>query len=141
MRSFIRRHLDPASRLGEMLFGLIMALCFGVAVRFGQEEADSRALFVAILGCNVAWGLVDAVMHVLNTLFERGRRARLFREVRAAAGEDAALRRIGEALDERIEDLLGAQRARIVGARPLRVVGGLTLLGVVLVCITVVLGG
>ena len=50
MRAFIQRHLDPADRLGEILFGLIMALGFTGAVRLGHEEADNRALFIGIFG-------------------------------------------------------------------------------------------
>ena len=42
MRAFIRRYLDPADRLGEILFGLIMALGFTGAVRLGREEADNQ---------------------------------------------------------------------------------------------------
>ena len=33
-RAFIRRHLEPTDRLGEILFGLIMALGFTGAVRW-----------------------------------------------------------------------------------------------------------
>ena len=47
MRAFLRHALDPADRLGEILFGLIMALGFTGAVRLGREEADNHALFVA----------------------------------------------------------------------------------------------
>ena len=72
MRTFIERYLDPATRLGEILFGLVMALGFTGAVRLGYEEADNRALFVGIFGCNLAWAIVDGVMYVLTALFERG---------------------------------------------------------------------
>ena len=97
--SFIRRHLDPASRLGEVLFGLIMALGFTAAVRISGEPPSNRELFVAILGCNVAWGIVDGVMYVLGQVFERGRRARVVRDVRAAVDEGGALAAIGRELD------------------------------------------
>jgi len=99
MRSFIRRHLDPAERLGEILFGLIMALGFTGAVRLGHEEADNRALFIGIFGCNLAWAIVDGVMYVLTELFERGRKARLFRDVSKTATEEDALRQIAAELD------------------------------------------
>lgn len=102
MRSFLHRHLDPAGRLGEILFGLIMALGFTASVRLGLEEADSRALFVGILGCNVAWAIVDGVMYVLTELFERGRRARIVRDLRAARTEAEALERIATEIDERL---------------------------------------
>ena len=99
MRAFIERYLDPANRLGEVLFGLIMALGFTGAVRLGHEQADNRALFIGIFGCNLAWAIVDGVMYVLTALFERGRKARLFREVARAADDETALGRIGDELD------------------------------------------
>ncbi len=109
MRSFIQRHLDPADRLGEVLFGLIMALGFTGAVRLGLEEADNRALFIAISGCNLAWAIVDGVMYVLAALFERGRKARLARDVLAAPTEEEAVRLISDELDERLGLLTTAE--------------------------------
>lgn len=98
MRAFLRRTLDPADRLGEVLFGLIMALGFTGAVRLGREEADNRTLFIGILGCNIAWGIVDGVMYALGELFDRGRKARLARQVLAAPTEEAALHPIAREL-------------------------------------------
>jgi VIT1/CCC1 family predicted Fe2+/Mn2+ transporter len=108
MRGFIHRHLDAADRLGEILFGLIMALGFTGAVRLGHEEADSRALFTGILGCNIAWAVVDGVMYAIGELFERGRRARLGREVQAAPDDAEALRIIASEYDPHLESLAGA---------------------------------
>ncbi len=99
MRSFIQNHLDPASRLGEVLFGLIMALGFTGAVRLGHAEADNRELFIGILGCNLAWAIVDGVMYVLSAQFERGRKLRLMRSVLAAPTEEVALRAIAHEID------------------------------------------
>ncbi len=105
MRSFVRRYLDPVDRLGEILFGLIMALGFTGAVRLGEEKADNRALFIGILGCNLAWAVVDGVMYVLTTLFERGRKARLMRDVRSAPTDAAALRHVDDELGDRLASL------------------------------------
>jgi VIT1/CCC1 family predicted Fe2+/Mn2+ transporter len=102
MRGFIDRHLEPADRLGETLFGLIMALGFTGAVRWAQEDADAQALFVGILGCNIAWGIVDGVMYALGELFERGRRARLWRQVHDARDEQEARAHVAHALDARL---------------------------------------
>lgn len=98
MRAFLHHYLDPADRLGEILFGLIMALGFTGAVRLGREEADNLALFIGIFGCNLAWAIVDGVMFVLTELFERGRQARATRDVLGAPNEDAALQRIQDEL-------------------------------------------
>jgi len=105
MWSFIRRHLDPVDRLGEVLFGLIMALGFTGAVRLGREEADSRALFTGILGCNLAWAVVDGVMYALAEIFERGRKARIVRLARATASDDVALDLIAGEVDAPLLEL------------------------------------
>lgn len=105
MTSFIRRHLDPADRLSEVLFGLIMALAFTGAVRWGIDEPDNKELFKGILGCNIAWGIVDGAMYVLAELFERGRVGRLVRGLRNERDEHAALQRIGDELDDRVAPL------------------------------------
>ena len=99
VRAFLQRHLDPADRLGEVLFGLIMALGFTGAVRLGQDEADNQALLIGIAGCNLAWAIVDGVMFVLAALFERGRTARLIRDIVRVPDEETALQRIEAELD------------------------------------------
>lgn len=105
MRAFFQKHLDPSTRLNEVLFGLIMALGITGAVRLGLEASTNRELLVAVLGCNVAWGIVDGVMFVLVSLFERGRKARIVNRVRAAPTDEAALRHIQEELGDRLESL------------------------------------
>ncbi len=105
MRSFIQKHLDPSTRLNEVLFGLIMALGITGAVRLGLEKSTNRELLVAVLGCNVAWGIVDGVMFVLVSLFERGRKARIVNRVRTAPTDEAALQQIQEELGDRLESL------------------------------------
>src|SRR3954470_22597934 len=66
------RVLDPLARTSEILFGVIMALTFtgtlSVATA-GREEV--RTLLVGIIGCNIAWGLVDGVMFLMSALTER----------------------------------------------------------------------
>lgn len=149
MIGFLRRHLDPASRLGEVLFGLIMALGFTAAVRISGEQTTSRELLVAIAGCNLAWGIVDGVMYVLGNLFERGRRVRVIRDVAAAPSEDAALEAIGRELDGPLLDLTSEAERRQLALWVLDVSRHATpeptrvraedLLGGVAVCVLIVL--
>jgi len=100
--SFIRRHIEPVDVLDEALFGLIMAVGFTAACRFGLDEMDSRTLCISILGCNLAWALIDGSMYVMTTLYERGRHVRLGRRILQAPSEEDALRLIGVELDDRI---------------------------------------
>ena len=81
--------LSPIDRVSELLFGLFMALTFVGAVSVAQAGQDEiRKMFAAALGCNLAWGLVDAVMYLVRTVTDRGRSLTLVRSVRAAS--DAA---------------------------------------------------
>ena len=79
------RLLSPVDQVSEFLFGLFMALTFIGAVSAataGREEI--RTLFITAFGCNLAWGLVDAVMYLVRTITERGRRLTLAQAVRSA---------------------------------------------------------
>ena len=81
--------LSPIDRVSELLFGLFMALTFVGAVSVAEAGQDEiRKMFAAALGCNLAWGLVDAVMYLVRTVTDRGRSLTLVRSVRAAV--DAA---------------------------------------------------
>ena len=84
--------LSPVDRISEMLFGLLMALTFTGAVSVAESgNAEIRTMFIAALGCNLAWGLVDAVMHLVRTVTERGR---LITLVRAVQGRTATSKRV-----------------------------------------------
>jgi len=85
--------LDPGDALAEVLFGLIMALTWTVGSRLvmHEEGLDVRGLVLSTLGCNVAWGIIDAVLRILGTTFFRSRRLHLFRQIRSARDEGTAL--------------------------------------------------
>jgi hypothetical protein len=87
---FLSHHVNPADRMAEMIFGLVMALGVTGAIRVGGGDLDNHELFVSVSGCNLAWGIVDGVVLVLMRLFERGRISRLVREARAAPDEEHA---------------------------------------------------
>lgn len=76
--------LDPIDRVSEILFGLFMVLTFtGTLSVASAGREDVRTMLIAAIGCNTAWGFVDAVMYVLRNLVERGRRATLMKAVRS----------------------------------------------------------
>ncbi len=118
--------LSPVDRVSELHFGLFMALSFVGAVSVGQAgQDDIRKMLAAALGCNLAWGLVDAVMYLVRTVTDRGRSLAL---VRSAADVetgrtliDSSLSRIAAGLVTRteVEAIRGQIVARAsVPARP-----------------------
>lgn len=100
----LRRYLDPADRLNEVLFGLIMVLTFTLTAGFavGEGPDAGRALLLATIGCNVAWGLIDGGMFLTTRLLERSRAQRALAALHAAPDEAAALAVVDRAVEETI---------------------------------------
>ena len=115
--------LDPVDRISEVLFGLIMAVTFVGAVSVATAgREDVRTAIAAALGCNLAWGLVDAVMYVVRTVTGRTRNRTLASRV-ASADPEAARLLIGDALPDDVASVTGPEeiegmRRRLLALRP-----------------------
>src|SRR5262245_26149180 len=108
---FVERHLDPASRMGEILFGLIMVLSITLTAGLSATEgkAGVRQLLVAAIGCNIAWGLIDGIMYVMNCMAERSIEARLIGAIQGASDSRAALEIIRSQVEPELETLAEPQ--------------------------------
>jgi hypothetical protein len=91
--------LDPMERISEVLFGTIMALTFTCTL--GIATADSikvRTMLVGALGCNLAWGIIDAGVYLLTRVNDQARKLLTLRAVREAPDIVSAQRIIADAL-------------------------------------------
>ena len=73
---WLHKYIDPATSLSEILFGLIMTLTFtlGAGIVIQEEGREgAREMLVAILGCNLAWGVIDGLFYLMGCLAEKGR--------------------------------------------------------------------
>ena len=90
----MKRALDPIDRVSEVLFGLIMVLTFTGSLSVAEAgREDVRTMLIGALGCNLAWGIIDAVFYLMGCLAEKGhglltlpRRARGHRSRAARSG-------------------------------------------------------
>jgi len=123
--------LDTVERVSEMCFGLFMALTFVGAVSAATAGEDAgRKMMYAALGCNLAWGLVDAVMYLVRTVIIRGERHTLALAVQQDTDPAQAVGRLRGALSRAMrtlvaDDELEQIRARIVAAHRLPLQPGL----------------
>jgi len=116
MGSSFHRYLEPADRLNEILFGLIMVLTFTLTAGLTIEDGPgaARELLLATLGCNVAWGIIDGAMFLMDALLQRSRRVRTLAAVQQAPDEATALAEIDRVLDDTVFALGSeAERARL----------------------------
>jgi hypothetical protein len=117
------RLLDPVDRICEILFGLIMAVTIvGSLAIAGAGREDVRTVTAAAIGCNLAWGLVDAVMYVVRTVAERARNHALARAVKAVDAERGR-GLVAHALPDSVAAIAGTpeiegMRLRLLDLRP-----------------------
>ena len=91
--------LDPTDRFSEVVFGIIMAMSFTGTVSVASAGGQGvRELFYAAVGCNLAWGIVDAVMYVITSITSRGWSYRLAHAIEGAKDADAGRQIVGENL-------------------------------------------
>lgn len=111
--------LDPVSRMSEILFGLLMVLTFtGTFSVASAGESSVRELLIASVGCNLAWGLVDGCMLVLNRLAERGHTWRLWQHLRKAPlGSEQAAELLAEAMPVLVTKVMKAEEVRSLHQR------------------------
>jgi len=98
-RSTPTRVLDAEERIAEVLFGLIMVLTFTGSLSIAEAGRDDvRAMLIGALGCNVAWGIIDAILYLMGCLAERGRGIKMYRAVRQVSDPADAHRLMADAL-------------------------------------------
>ena len=103
----MKRALDPIDRVSEVLFGLIMVLTFtGSLSVYEAGREDVRTMLVGALGCNLAWGIIDAVFYLMGCLAEKGRDLATFRAVREAGDPGQAQRLLADALPPMVASVL-----------------------------------
>jgi len=99
--------LDPIDRVSEVLFGLIMVLTFTGSLSVAQAGRDDlRTMLIGAVGCNLAWGIIDAVLYLMGCLAEKTRDLTIFRAVRKATDPQQSQRLIADALPSVVASVL-----------------------------------
>ena len=142
------RVLEPSERIAEILFGLIMVLTVtGATSVVTADRTEIQTMLIAALGCNVAWGIIDAGMYLMARLAERGSNALLLREVRGTTDRESAHRTIAEALPPLLASIFQPPQLELIREGLRRVpdsdmrprLSGRDWLGALGVCILVIL--
>jgi hypothetical protein len=121
------RVLDPVERVSEVIFGLLMAMTFigSLSVATAGSEAV-HTMMITAFGCNLAWGLADAVMYLVHIATERTRNRRLIALLRGGMDAAAGQAIVADALPRGVAAAAGPEglevlRRRLVEATALQV--------------------
>ncbi len=101
------RFLSPVERISEVLFGLIMTLSITGTMSIvsgGREEVGIT--LIAVLGCNIAWGIIDGILYLLGAISDNGRGYRLYQMITQRGDPAKAQELIAEALPPMIAKVL-----------------------------------
>jgi hypothetical protein len=99
--------LEPIDRIAEVLFGLIMALTFTGSLSIAESgREDVKTMLVGALGCNLAWGIIDAVFYLMGRLAEIGSGQLTLRSVQSTRDPATARRLISGAIPEVVAGVL-----------------------------------
>ncbi len=126
------RWLDPIDRVSEILFGLIMVLTSTSTLSvITAGRADVKTMILGALGCNLAWGIIDAGLYLMGCLGERGRGLLKLRTLRQTSDPDAGRRTLVDALPAPLvsvlsRDELESMRQRLIKLPESRQRPGLT---------------
>lgn len=91
--------LDPLERSSEILFGVIMVMTFTVSLRVARaDRLQVREMLIGALGCNLAWGVIDALMYVMSCVSERGHSIKVLRRIHKAESPQEANQIISDEL-------------------------------------------
>src|ERR1700757_2180296 len=99
-----RRILEPMERITEVLFALIMVLTFTCS--FGV--AGARTMLIGALGCNLAWGIIDAVFYLMGSFSALGQGILRLRALREATNPAHAHQIIAHALPPVVVSVLSS---------------------------------
>src|SRR6187455_371688 len=119
-----KRVLDPIDRVSEVLFGLIMVLTFTGSLSVAEAGRDDvRTMLIGALGCNLAWGVIDAILFLMGCLAEKGHSLMTYAAVRKAADPRDAQRLIAAALPPVVASILEPAELEVMRQRLMQLPG------------------
>jgi hypothetical protein len=99
--------LDPLERFSEIVFGLIMVLTFTCALSVTEAaREDVRAMLIGAIGCNLAWGIIDAAFYLIACLAATGRNVALLRDVQSSVDATTASAVIASVIPPKVAEVM-----------------------------------
>lgn len=87
-----------------------MALTFTCSIGMANKgQTEIRQLLIGAIGCNLAWGLVDATMYLIGVLARKNRNKIIFDAVQNSSEADEARKYISDSLPPVVASAMGAE--------------------------------
>lgn len=140
IRAWVATYLGAEDILLEIVFGVLIVMTFTMAFKAADLASvpvsilstSVNSLFVAAIGCTIAWGIIDAIITVMTNVAGRGRRVRLIEKIQGTKVDTEADAIVAGALDGELSGIIGdsereqlyrhiAEKARTIDPQPVGV--------------------
>lgn len=81
---------------------MVLTCTLGASLLAGIDREGLRTTLLAALGCNIAWGIIDAALYVMGNAFVRRRNQLLMQAIRSAPDDATALALVRDALEPKV---------------------------------------
>jgi len=107
--------LEPMERIAEILFGVIMTLTFPCTLAVQTaDRLQVRTMLIGALGCNLAWGIIDAGVYLITRINIESRKIAAVRAIREAADGSAARQILGSSLHPLLASALSKDQMELI---------------------------
>jgi VIT1/CCC1 family predicted Fe2+/Mn2+ transporter len=93
---------------------MVLSVTLTAGLSVAEGPAGVRQLLVAALGCNIAWGIIDAIMYVMSCMTARAEKAHFIHAIQSAPDASAALDIVRVEIEPRFEALTGPENREVV---------------------------
>jgi VIT1/CCC1 family predicted Fe2+/Mn2+ transporter len=120
---FLAQVLAPIDGLSQIVYTVLVLLTFTLAfrviiVRSGSLEGLTSEQIVEILiaaaGATLAWSLIDSLMYIILSVFERGERQRILHSIRLASTQEEEIEAIAAELDHILEPITSDEKRTLM---------------------------
>jgi len=107
--------LEPMERIAEILFGVIMTLTFTCTLAVQTaDRLQVRTMLIGALGCNLAWGIIDAGVYLITRINIESRKIAAVRAIREAVDGSAARQILGSSLHPLLASALSKDQMELI---------------------------
>jgi VIT1/CCC1 family predicted Fe2+/Mn2+ transporter len=90
---------------------MVLTVTLTASFTVADGKKGVRQLLLAAIGSNIAWGIIDANMYIMNAMVVRRGKIRLVEAVQRASDPEAALVLVKDRVEPELQELLGSEKA------------------------------
>ena len=108
------RLLQPVETITEILLGVIMTLTFTCTLAVTANQLQVHTMLIGALGCNLAWGIIDAGVYLITRINTEGRIIAAVHAIREADDGKVARQILGDSLHPLLASALSKDQLDLI---------------------------